>query len=314
MVRNHAVPDPGANRAFPAPAGNQAVPEPAGSSEAFEARHEEITLGWRAPIAGFVGALAVAALVLVMMNLKDPAPPSSRANSITDSERWSAGSLPRTSRILTDANTQQRLLREGFAASNVIAYSDSLRSTNLLARFDYLISTPMIRSASSLSVSQLGRILDNSITVAVFDEGGHQVEIRQIMSGDPSTFASRRAVDAAARKIAGQGLIVNSHVSADRTPRSVLASGALDLRAATVLAMLAESTPVRVLDLPEDPAESAADMPARIMQVLVQSVPVLTAMIPALPALYRPIRVDQHTDGSTTLIWTPSVAPAPPVT
>jgi threonine dehydrogenase-like Zn-dependent dehydrogenase len=71
------------------------------------------------------------------------------------------------------------------------------------------------------------------------------------------------------------------------TARQILRDGDLDLRAATVLAVLAGKSPITLVDIVAVRAETAAGLPARTIVLRVRKHAVLH-VLDSLPGAYRP--------------------------
>jgi hypothetical protein len=90
--------------------------------------------------------------------------------------------------------------------------------------------------------------------------------------------------------------------------RRPLGRGELDLRAATVLALLAAKTDVHLAKIVIDRSEAAAGRPARTLTLTLRDADALAATLHTLPAAYAPAGV--RTAGATTrLDWSVGLAP-----
>lgn len=153
-----------------------------------------------------------------------------------------------------------------------------------------------------------GESLDRCVPVADFGGG---ITACWLPPGGVSAAREERQ-DAAARVTAGAALARNPGVSLDATTRAAVRAGRLDLRAATVLALLANATSVRVLALAADPVETAVGRPVRALAVAVGSQSALRQVLAGLPASYQPSRVTSQAT-ATALRWNVAVNPNPPV-
>jgi hypothetical protein len=217
-----------------------------------------------------------------------------------------AANLPPGARLLTDSAVKWDL------SQNAPLLVTSVDGQS--ARVDYIVSTPSLRIVSGLSDPAVQRALDGSVPIALFGSGPDQVAVRQISSTDGNVRDSRRVLDAETRKVAERGLLANPRIHADTAAAAVLSAGGLDLRAATVLASLAAGTGFRLLSVPIDPAEAAANMPARIVRLTPDEPKEMAVLLSTLPPAYRLQSVRPNPDGSSTLMWTPMVDPIPPAT
>jgi hypothetical protein len=258
-------------------------------------------------------ALAAATVTIVVGMINKPSAPSAlheADHAVTRSEVWMAANLPAGTRLLTDVGVQLDLAAQDSRLLTSL-YPQGIGSSAVL---DYVVSTPDLRTGAGLGDSAVAKVLRDSVPVAVFGSGSEQVQVRQLGAAPSTVSESRRVVDAGDRKLAGRGLLANPEVHADRAAGAVLAAGRLDLRAATVLAILADRTGIQLRAMPVDPAEAAAAMPARVVTLIARDPKQLAALLPTLPPPYRPQSVRSNADGSSTLTWTPIIAPVMPAT
>ena len=90
----------------------------------------------------------------------------------------------------------------------------------------------------------------------------------------------------------------------------MLAAGGLDLRPATVLALLANSSTVELDAITVDPAEQAAGLPARAIEIRTDNATAAQAVISNLPVAYKPTGDTLLPDGAEGLVW--PITPIPP--
>jgi hypothetical protein len=169
----------------------------------------------------------------------------------------------------------------------------------------FAVSTPDVRAVFARALA--GRA---TLPVADFGAPPQRVEVRMIVSGGPAELALHLARDVRDQATAGAALLRNPRLRVDAGPRAVLARGSLDLRAATVLALLAAQADVHVTAIPVDAAEAAADRPARTVVADVPDRPALTTTLRMLHDGYPPARVDSLPGNGTRLIWAVGLAPA----
>jgi hypothetical protein len=99
------------------------------------------------------------------------------------------------------------------------------------------------------------------------------------------------AHDARARRQADAELLSNSSVHIARRARAAFASGSVDLRAATLLALMAQVGDVKVVSVGRVAAESAAGLPVRRISLALPDRSALPQTLAMLPATYRPTSV-----------------------
>ena len=96
---------------------------------------------------------------------------------------------------------------------------------------------------------------------------------------------------------------------ADPGPRAVLRGGQLDMRAATVLALLATKTDVHVTGLALDQPEAAAGRPVRRATLSLRDTSALAETLRMLPLAYAPSDRSAPVGGSRELTWSVGLAP-----
>jgi len=182
--------------------------------------------------------------------------------AVREAARWMGRELPRGATVSAPAGATALLRRSGFVVSASSSY---------------------VLTASASPVT-------GALPVAEFRAGGDAAAVLQRVASAPHSLAARRAADAASRRSAERQLLGNHRLHASAAARAVLSGGGLDLRAATVLALLASSGPVSVVAVRGDPPEQAAGLPARVVDLRVAS-RVADAVRQQLPAGYRPASV-----------------------
>jgi hypothetical protein len=98
-------------------------------------------------------------------------------------------------------------------------------------------------------------------------------------------------------------------VSVAAGARTALHRGQLDMRAATLLALLAARTPVRIDTIMIRPSEAAAGRPARSITISVTDPAARTATTRMLAGDYVPAQVTAVAGGATRLDWHVGLAP-----
>jgi hypothetical protein len=152
--------------------------------------------------------------------------------------------------------------------------------------------------------------LQSSLPIAVFGSGPDQVVVRQVSTTSAAASAARRAADGQTRRTAERQLLINPAVRASGSARAALAAGALDLRAATVLALMANASHVKLLSVNVNVPERAAGLPARSVDVQADAGADMQATVSSLPPLYRPISDTQLPNGTHRMVW--AIDPEPP--
>jgi hypothetical protein len=179
--------------------------------------------------------------------------------------------------------------------------------------FDYLVSTASTRFDSAI-LPLLEQALRSSIPVAIFGDGPDRVEVRQILPRGTDGVDVRRSADQQARQRAEAALLHNRRVQVDLAAVRVLEAGGLDLRAATVLALMADRELLQVDAIDSDPAEAAAGLPARTVEITVTPPALVADTVDSLPTDFRPQLVRKLGPTRSQLVWPIAAAPVLPVT
>ena len=151
----------------------------------------------------------------------------------------------------------------------------------------FLLSTPSLRSDATVQRA-VASVVAASLPVAQFGAGASRVEVRQVSPDGLANLQQRRMQDLGYRKLAGTELLRNPHVQVSADARNQLGRGDLDLRAETLLAVVANSTDVRVVEIVDDPAEEGFGLPARTVVVSVGQLAPLQAAVAGLPGTSKP--------------------------
>jgi hypothetical protein len=245
--------------------------------------------------AAIVVILVAGALVAMLTNRRSSHPQSAPPPSVTTvipplapvtvttaAERWIRANVTTTTTVLGDAGITADLIASGYPSARQVdgSWQDAT----------YAISTSMLRDDPSRAAN-VQAVIASSAPVATYGSGADQVQVRRIIVGGIAGLSAALARDATARRIAGPQLLTNPTITVDAASRPVFASGALDLRASTFLALLAARGPVAVSNVITDPGEAAAGLPSRALEVRVSDSAAVALTLQALPSAYRPTSV-----------------------
>jgi hypothetical protein len=270
------------------------------------------------PLLGIL-ALAIGMVIWVWVGFHPPAPELAHSDEQTAAEKWLAANVPYKSRVTADIFVTSDLVRAGRIRPEPVDYIQICSSVDgslpfgSWRDFDYLVSTPTARFDSTI-LPPLKQALTSSIAVAIFGSGSHRVEVRQILPRGIDGVDVRRSADGQARQRAESALLHNRRVQVDLAAVRVLEAGGLDLRAATVLALLADQALVQVNAIDSDPAETAAGLPARTVEITVTQPTLVADTVRSLPTDYRPKLVSKLGPTRSQLVWPIAVAPVLPAT
>ncbi|MGX7679689.1 hypothetical protein ACSMXN_12435 [Jatrophihabitans sp. DSM 45814] len=256
-----------------------------------------------------VAGLVVAGIWLVHNPHRSPHSQASGTRTLTrlnlQAENWVVTNVPTNVPVLADMDVSLSLV-----ANNINAQF-ATPPQGCSAKFQYVVSTPALRARAG-SDSAARDCLEHSTAVVTFGGGDDAVSVQQVMGADPSERATLVARRQQAQEMAGRGLVENANLTFSTATRKAIRAGALDLRAATALAVIAGSTHVAVLGLTYDAGEKAAGAPIRVLTIRVRVPTLIATTIKTLPASYRPAKAVSFSDGSTTLTWAPMLVPTLP--
>jgi hypothetical protein len=217
---------------------------------------------------------------------RPPAAGSSAAHSVDPARatalavRWVKDNVAKDTAVFAPASTLADL-RTGMPRATAVPTPSAVPEPG------YVLSTTALRANAAAS-SAVAAVLAASLPVARFGSGAARVEVRQVSPDGLASLQQRRMQDLGYRKLAGTELLRNPHVQVSKDARDQLARGDLDLRAETLLAVLANSTHVDVLAIRDDPAEDGFGMPARTLVVTIARRPPLRAAVASMPSASKP--------------------------
>jgi hypothetical protein len=221
---------------------------------------------------------------------------------------WTVTNLPHTVPLLADEAARGQLLVAGYPAAEVDTLGPAASSRG---RARYLIVTPGVRAAASQPGSPTAQLLATALPVAVFGSGQTRVEVSQLDAMGEDLSVARQA-----RVVAGAALLRNPGVRIPSALAPIASEGRLDLRAATLLAVLAARGQVVLSALSQDPSEALAGAPVRSIEFGLTAGgggQAVAATVQALPGQFRPQQLQAQPDGSFRIVWLPDLSLTPPV-
>ncbi len=235
-------------------------------------------------------------------------PPKSAAAdpTVAQAEQWVTANVDRTAVLAADPAVAADLTAVGFRSTHPLAgagvpdwHGDA-----------FLVDTPAAEAVTSGTVAAERA---SSVPVALFGTGSSAVAVRKVLPGGTAGLDQRRAQDQQARIQAGTELLSNPHVHATGAAAQAVRSGGLDLRAGTMLALLADRTDVQLNDVSADAHESAAGLPARTMTISAADPSAISTVLTEMPSASRPLEVTPVAGGSERMRWDIAIAPVPSV-
>ena len=216
-------------------------------------------------------------------------------------QTWVGVNLSRSAVVVADPETATQLRAVGFSKSTADNALDGVDRQGV----DYLVSVPSTDTASAIRTQLAG----SSIPLAVFSPGAEPVTVAQVFPRGMADADRRRADNIRGQAQAGKQLPANPAIRYTANTRAVIASGTVDLRATTVLVVLAQAGTVWIRDITVDPAEARAGQPARTLTITVDNSQQAQTILAGLPVLYRPQTVTPISQATLLTVWTPAIAP-----
>jgi hypothetical protein len=231
--------------------------------------------------------------------------PTPRSLAVAQAESWIQANLARETPLSADPRVALDLGVYGFTAAHAVEVNG--RGTQSWDTDEFIVSTPTIREVVSRSLAQAAA-RTSTAPAAVFGRAADRVEVCMIVHASASNLDEHLASDARDRAAAGRALMRNPRVMLDAALRRQISRGELDLRAATVLALLAARTDVHITEIVTDRSEAAAGRPARMLTLTLRNADALATTLQTLPAAYAPAAVGKA-GAATRLEWSVGLAP-----
>ncbi|MEP7021071.1 MAG: hypothetical protein ABI808_10490 [Pseudonocardiales bacterium] len=225
---------------------------------------------------------------------------------VSGAELWLSTNLPHSARVIADPAVRTALIRSGFSPSAVTPPGQVVGCDAI----SFVVVTRALESAA-ITDETLAGCVRSALPVAIFGSGAAAVRIAETVPAGSHALASQRSRDSSDRTLAGAALAANPAVRAPTAIRTSLTAGQLDLRTATVLAVLAERTAVRITAVTGDPAEIAAGLPARTVDVVLTEAAALAPVLASLSEPFRPSAMVPTGRDSFRLTWPFTTAPIP---
>ncbi|HTQ89971.1 MAG TPA: serine/threonine-protein kinase [Streptosporangiaceae bacterium] len=211
---------------------------------------------------------------------------------------WILGQVSRAAVVSCDPQLCADLVRAGFPPGNVLTLgpmsNDPLGSA-------LVVATGPIRAQYG---SRLASVYAPA-TIASFGSKAARIDIRLVYPGGAATYDADERTALRDRKEAGAQLLANSQIEASATARAQLLSGDVDPRLPQLLAMMAGSHPVHIVDfIGQSPGGGPASLLRSVDLATVDSASHLApaaylgwmqAFIDAQRAQYHPASVRQVT-------------------
>jgi len=223
-----------------------------------------------------------------------PAEAAARRGAIT----WILQQVSRAAVVSCDPQVCTDLVSRGFPSANLLTLGPA--STDPLGS-DLVVATAVIRAQFG---GRLASVYAPAI-IASFGSGNPRIDIRLVFPGGTARYRAVQQAALNARKTADAELLTNSQIWVSATARAQLLSGDIDPRLPQLLAGLAASHPVRIVDfVNQSPGGGPASLLRSVDLATVDGAAHLTraaylgwieAFIDAQRAQYRPAWVQPVT-------------------
>ena len=211
---------------------------------------------------------------------------------------WILQQVSRAAVVSCDPQVCAGLVSKGFPSANLLTLgptsNDPLGSA-------LVVATGPIRAQYR---ARLASVYAPAI-IASFGSGNARIDIRLVFPGGAAKYSAVQQTALRARKVADAQLLANRQIAASGTARAQLLSGDVDPRLPQLLAIMAESHPVHIVDfVDQSPGGGPASLLRSVDLAAVDSAAHLTraaylgwmrAFIDAQRAQYLPASVQQVT-------------------
>jgi hypothetical protein len=209
----------------------------------------------------------------------------------TEAVTWILQQVSRAAVVSCDPQVCTDLVSAGFPAANLLTLGPG--STDPLGSA-LVVATAPIRAQYG---GRLASVYAPAV-IASFGSGNAKIDIRLVFPGGTAGYGAVQQADLSARKTADAQLLANSQIAVSATARAQLLSGDIDPRLPQLLAIMAASHPVSVVDfVNQSPGGGPASLLRSVDLATVDSAAHLTraaylgwidAFIDAQRAQYRP--------------------------
>ena len=265
--------DPGRARPDIGRPADTAVPRPPAPRAMPQAPRRPPRPGRSYRIAGLflsVVALVVAGSVALVLSGRTPTAgnrtgpgPAARAAAAAARDRaaaWVAAQVSPTAVVACDPVTCQALSARGVPGRSL--YRLGSQTTSPL-RSQIIVATPAVRA-------QFGNVLGSVYAPAVlasFGSGAERTDIRATAQHGAAAYEVMLRADVASRKASGAQLLGSGRITGTALARQQLATGQVDGRLLIVIAQMAASHPMYILDFGTPAPGASANVPLRQVDV-----------------------------------------------
>jgi predicted Ser/Thr protein kinase len=162
---------------------------------------------------------------------------AARTNAIT----WILQQVSRAAVVSCDPQVCTGLVSRGFPSGNLLTLGPTSNDP---------LGSALVVATGPIRAQYGGRLVSvyAPALIARFGSGNARIDIRLVFPGGAARYNAVEQTALRARRVAGAQLLTNSQIAASASARAQLLSGDVDPRLPQLLAIMAESHPVRVVD------------------------------------------------------------------
>ena len=166
---------------------------------------------------------------------------AAEAAARTRAVTWILQQVSRAAVVSCDSQVCADLANRGFPPGNLLVLGPG---SNDPLGSDLVVATAAIRAQYG---ARLGSVYAPAI-IATFGSGNARIDIRLVFPGGTARYRAVQRTALRARKAADAQLLANSHVTLSAAARAQLLGGEIDPRLPLLIAAMAASHPVRIVD------------------------------------------------------------------
>jgi hypothetical protein len=154
---------------------------------------------------------------------------------------WILGQVSRAAVVSCDPQVCADLVRAGFPSANLLTLGPTSNDP---------LGSALVVATAPIRVQYGSRLASvyAPATIASFGSGTARIDILLVYPGGAASYDAFQQTALRNRKVAGALLLANSQIKASATARAQLLSGDVDPRLPQLLAIMAESHPVHIVD------------------------------------------------------------------
>ena len=154
---------------------------------------------------------------------------------------WILQQVSRAAVVSCDSQVCADLVSRGFPSANLLTLGPSSNDP---------LGSALVVATEPIRAQYRGRLVSvyAPALIARFGSGNARIDIRLVFPGGAARYSAVEQTALRARKTAGAQLMANSQIAASATARAQLLSGDVDPRLPQLIAIMAESHPMSIVD------------------------------------------------------------------